>query len=112
MCFSRGICVQYGGFPRMKHVFSAAMPVACTVGLKERKFIFLPTFSLPSSSSLLKVPKDFSTTDLSTKSVVKSEREIAQNLSVDVLVVFHFFSRTYSTHYHTGIFQPLACRGR
>ena len=30
-CFSRGICVQYGGFPRMKHACNAAMPVACTV---------------------------------------------------------------------------------
>ena len=28
------------------------------LSLKERKFIFLPTFSLPSSLSLLKVPND------------------------------------------------------
>ena len=28
------------------------------LSLKERKFIFLPTFSPPSSSSLLKVPDD------------------------------------------------------
>ena len=32
-CFSRGICVQYGGFPRMKHACNAAMPVASTVVL-------------------------------------------------------------------------------
>ena len=30
-CFSRGICMQYGGFPCMKHTCNAAMPVACTV---------------------------------------------------------------------------------
>ena len=30
-CFSRGICMQYGGFPRMKHACNAAMPIACTV---------------------------------------------------------------------------------
>ena len=30
-CFSRGICVQYGGFASMKHMCNAAMPVACTV---------------------------------------------------------------------------------
>ena len=31
--FSCGICVQYGGFLRMKHPCNAAMPVACTVSL-------------------------------------------------------------------------------
>ena len=30
-CFSRGICIQYGRFLRMKHACTAAMPVACTV---------------------------------------------------------------------------------
>ena len=30
-CFSREICVQYGGFPRMKQACHAAMPIACTV---------------------------------------------------------------------------------
>ena len=30
-CSSRGICVQYGGFPRMKHACNATMAVACTV---------------------------------------------------------------------------------
>ena len=33
-CFSCGICVQYGGFSRMKHPCNAAMPVACTVSLQ------------------------------------------------------------------------------
>ena len=28
-CFSREICVQYGGFSRMKHACNGAMPVAC-----------------------------------------------------------------------------------
>ena len=32
-CFSRGICVQYGGFQRMKHACSAAIPVACTLSV-------------------------------------------------------------------------------
>ena len=36
-CFSRGICVQYGGFPSMKHVCNAAMPVACTVHYHTQK---------------------------------------------------------------------------
>ena len=31
-CFSCGICVQYGGFPRMKQACNAAMPMACTEG--------------------------------------------------------------------------------
>ena len=31
VCFPRGICMQYGGFPRMKHACNAAMPMACTV---------------------------------------------------------------------------------
>ena len=30
-CFSHGICVQYGGFPRMKPMCNAAMPRTCTV---------------------------------------------------------------------------------
>ena len=30
-CFSHGICVQYGGFPRMKPMCNAAMPGAFTV---------------------------------------------------------------------------------
>lgn len=30
-CFSHGLCVQYGGFPRMKPMCNAAMPGAFTV---------------------------------------------------------------------------------
>ena len=30
-CFSHGICVQYGGFPRMKPMCNATMPGAFTV---------------------------------------------------------------------------------
>ena len=37
MCFSHGICVQYGGFPRMKHACNAAMPMACTVHYHTQK---------------------------------------------------------------------------
>ena len=42
------------------------------LSLKERKFTFLPTFSLPLSSSLLKVPKDTAgALNVQMKSVVK-----------------------------------------
>ena len=74
-CFSRGICVQDGGFPRMKHACNAAMPVACTVMLtinntfsrRKRYRIYLrllqwsltsPTFpSHTSPRPILDVPK-------------------------------------------------------
>ena len=33
-CFSREICMQYGGFSRMKHTCNGAMSLACTVSLQ------------------------------------------------------------------------------
>ena len=39
-CFSCGICVQYGGFPLMKHACDAAMPVAWPVLYCRRTRLF------------------------------------------------------------------------
>ena len=38
VCFSRGICMQFGGFSRMKHACNAAMPAAWTCAVEQSQF--------------------------------------------------------------------------